>query len=95
MNFGTRDICSFFLGVALFCACGAAPGFLQEFILQLKDQKLNSTTAQRDQPLSVCSTKTCVVYFLEDVTKIKKYVVELEEKVRSLEAQLKDCQRQK
>lgn len=88
MTFGMTDtskIClGAFLGVSFIVACGAMP-MPHEYIIDVPGQKLKAYDPKFDKPLDWCKDNICYAYEDLEIRKIKKYIVELENRVKKCE----------
>ena len=67
-------------------SCGSAPS-VKEYILIPPETggRLLADEPSDDLPLQKCGPLECYVYFENDVEKIKKYIVTLEERLKACE----------
>ncbi len=80
-----RYIIGMSIGILVMVACGSAPFSVTEYILDVKDQALRASKPKYDKPISFCDEHICYVYENEDIKKIKKYVIEIETRLKSCE----------
>lgn len=71
-------------------ACGDSPGSIIEYILSVnkdspKDTMLIAPRKQDDKPLEFCIKNKCYAYVEGDIIKIKKYIANLEERLKACE----------
>ncbi len=86
MTSGTKGIFNpfyVFLFLLFIAACGKIVK-AHEYIIDVKEQMLRASAPKNDKPLSYCMTNICYAYEDAEVKAIKKYVSELE-------LRLKEC----
>jgi hypothetical protein len=64
--------------------CASAPS-VKEYIIDPKGGYLRAAKEKDDLPLNYCDTHICYGYEDSDVKLIKKYIVELEERLKNCE----------
>lgn len=74
------------IGALLIVACGAGSIPIHEYILDVDKGMLRASKPKDDKPIAFCQSTICYVYEDQDVRKIKKYIIELE-------TRLKNCQK--
>ena len=63
-------------------SCGSAPS-VKEYVLDAKAHVLKGYKPADDKPESFCEKNICYVYEDADVRRIKKYIAQLSEKLKS------------
>ena len=75
----------FFTCLFMFMACGVAPSIVDR-IIDVDHNNLRADKPEDDLSLDYCKINICYGYKDEDVRKLKKYIVELEDRLKECEA---------
>lgn len=88
MSFGTNGASRFLFGLligsSLTAACGSI-AHVREYILDVPASMLRGPKEKDDKPLDFCKTSVCYVYEDREVRDIKKYISELEIRLKKCE----------
>lgn len=72
-------------GIGFMAACGSGPSPVSEYMIDVKAQMLRGPKPKDDKPLAFCVATVCYAYTDADVRLIKKYIVELETRLKACE----------